>query len=425
VPVHHRRGRTIGLVTIAVLALTATACSSKDDAGGGSGDDGASTETTVDAAAVLGEENPATDTPITIGVVTDGVSSFGDAEAMEAITNGTAEYANDYLGGLNGHVIEVDQCATDGTPSGATQCAVQMVEDDVAAVLVPVSAQDAILFEGLADSGIPYVTYTSAAEPILLQPGAFLLTNPISQIAGPGVTAQENGDDKVGFIIIDVPAATGPITAIAEPIYEALGIDLQIIPISPQVADMTPQVQEAMGTGADVFTVTGTDDFNASAVNALDQLGFEGDVVLGNPSQILIDQLTSGVENITSEGTVTEDPSDPDVQLYQAVLDTYMGDVEPDSGSAQGFATVLAFVRALDGVTDAVDAESIDAALSGMPEPIDLPLGGGITFQCGSAPVSFAPGICSTDVLRWSYNADGQPQDYGLLEVPADALTLG
>jgi branched-chain amino acid transport system substrate-binding protein len=419
----HRRGRTTAFLILAALALTATACSSKDDDPGG-GDDDASTETTVDAAAVLGEENPATDSPITVGVITDGQSSFGDGEAMVAITDGTAQYVNEYLGGINGHELVVEQCSTDGTPSGGTQCAVQMADDDVAAVLVPVSAQDEVVFEGLADSGIPYFTYTSAAQSILLEPGAFLLTNPISQIATPGIVAQENGDDKVGFIIIDVPAATGPITSIAEPIYEALGMDLQIIPISPQVADMTPQIQEAIGSGADVFSIAGTDDFNASAVNALDQLGFEGTVMLGNPSQILIDQL-SGVENVLGQGTVNEDPSDPDVQLYQAVLDTYTGDVEPESTSANGFATVLGFARALEGATDAVDAASINAALSAMPGPVDLPLGGGITFQCGSTPVSFAPSICSTDVLRWSYDADSQPQDYTLVSVPAEALTLG
>ena len=66
------------------------------------------------------------------------------------------------------------------------------------------------------------------------------MTNPISQIAVPGLIAQEQGIDKIGFVIIDVPAATGPITAIAQPIFDNLGVELQIIPIAPSVADMTP-----------------------------------------------------------------------------------------------------------------------------------------------------------------------------------------
>jgi len=46
-------------------------------------------------------------------------------------------------------------------------------------------------------------------------------------------------------------------------------------------------------------------------------------------------------------------------------------------------------------------------------------------FQCGTAPVSFAPSICSSDVLKWSYDSDGKRKDFGLVEVPPGTLTLG
>jgi hypothetical protein len=40
-------------------------------------------------------------------------------------------------------------------------------------------------------------------------------------------------------------------------------------------------------------------------------------------------------------------------------------------------------------------------------------------------PVSFAPNICSTDVLRWTYGPGGERTDVGVLEVPPEVLTLG
>ena len=418
-------GRKAALIAVAVLALLAGACSSKDDA-----DDGGSaaeeTDTTAPPAAdVLGEPNEATDTPITVGFVTDGENaSFGSDEDEVASFNATVEYANEYLGGVNGHPIEVEHCSTDATPAGATQCAADLVAADPVAVLVPVSAQDGAVFAGLADSGIPYLTYTSADQGILLAANAFLMTNPISQIATPGLVAQDQGIDKVDFILIDVPAATGPITSIAEPIYDNLGVDLQISPIAPSVADMTPQLQEAIGSGAGLFTVTGTDDFNINGVNGLRQLGFTGPVVLGNPPAAVLDALTT-YDNLLGQGPQTSDPDDPDVQLMHAIWSTYT-DVDPAEANGNAtfaFATVLGFVRALTGATDAVDAATITAALSSMPET-DLPLGAGITFQCGTAPVSFAPAICSTDVLKWSYNSDGEEEDFGVVEVPADAITL-
>jgi branched-chain amino acid transport system substrate-binding protein len=416
-----------------VLALTgAASCSSKDDeettgttavAGEGSGDGETTETTTAPAADVLGPENIASDTPITIGYVSDGSdSSFGSDETQVATFEATVQYANEHLGGINGHPIEIEHCQTNNTPAGATQCAVDLTSAGVAAVLVAVSAQDGTLFEGFAGSGIPYFTYTSANQSILLGSGAFLVTNPISQIAVPGLLAQEEGVDKVGFILIDVPAATGPITAIAEPIFGNLDTELQIIPIAPSVADMTPQIQEAISGGSGLFTVTGADDFNINGVNGLRQLGFTGTVFLGNPGQAVLDALTT-FENLVGGGTFTSDPSDADVQLLEAVLAEY-SDLEPGEGDKGGFATALGFVRALTGSTDAVDAASITTALGSMPE-VDLPLGGGITFQCGTAPVSFAPSICSTDVLQWSYTEDGEQVDFGLVEVPADVLTLG
>jgi branched-chain amino acid transport system substrate-binding protein len=426
----HRRSRRAAIAGLAVLALTgAAACSSKDDeestgttaAGAG---DGETTETSAAPAAdVLGPENAATDTPITIGYVSDGAdSSFGSDENQVATMEATVQYVNEHLGGINGHPIEIEHCQTGNTPAGATQCAVELTSAGVAAVLVAVSAQDGTLFEGFAGSGIPYFTYTSANQSILLGSGAFLMTNPISQIAVPALLAQERDASKVGFIIIDVPAATGPVSAIAEPIFANVGTELQIIPIAPSVADMTPQIQEALSGGSDLFTITGSDDFNISAVNGLRQLGFTGTIFLGAPGQAVLDALTS-FDNLVSGGTQTKDPSDPDVQLFDAVVAEYT-DLDAGDVDAGAFATVLGFVRALTGSADAVDAASITAALGSMPE-VDMPLGGGITFQCGTTPVSFAPNICSTDVLQWSYDENGEQVDFGLVEVPSDVLTLG
>ncbi len=421
VPVHVSRRAAIAVVA-ALAVIGAVSCSSKAD----DGDSGASdtTDTTsVPAEEVLGTPNEATGSPITVGFVSDGPdASFGSDENEVATFDATVEYVNAYLGGVNGHPLEVQHCSTDNTPAGATQCAADLIDADVATVLVPVSAQDGKLFGGLAESGIPYFTYESADQDVLLQPGAFLMTNPISQIATPGLVAQEQGIDKVGFILIDVPAATGPITSIAEPIYNNLGVDLKISPVSPSVADMTPQLQEAISGGAGMFTVVGTDDFNINGVNGLRQLGFTGPIMLGNPVQGVLDQLTT-FDNLLGNGTQTNHPSDPDVQLMNAVVETYT-DLDTADAFPKAFATVLGFVRALDGSADAVDAATISTALSSMPET-DLPLGGGITFQCGTDPVSFAPSICSTDVLQWSYDADGNRQDFGLVNVPADALTLG
>ena len=371
----------------------------------------------------LGEPNPATGDPIKIGFVTDGeAAAIGSDEDRVQTVEATVEYANEYLGGINGHPIELEHCSTEATPAGGTQCAVELASAGVAAALVPASSQDGAIFEGLAGSGIPYVTYVSATGAIITSPDAFVMSNSISSIATPALTAQAQGIDKVAFVIIDVPAAVGPITALATPIYASLGVDLEIIPIAPSVADMTPQLQQAIGGGAGLFAVTGTDDFLINGINGLRQLGFEGPITTGSPTEEVLAALTT-TENLLGSGSQTDAPDDPDVALMHTILETY-SDLAPEDADPNGFASVIGLVEALTGATDAVDAATISAALKAMPET-DLPLGAGITFQCGTAPVNFAPAICSIDVLQWTYDEDGEQQDIAVVDVPSDVLKLG
>ncbi len=437
------RRRTTAVAACALLALIGVAsCSSKDDDDTSAATDDATsavdTDTTTDSAAeatdgaatdttappvedALGDPNPATDTPITIGYVTDGAdAAFGSDEDTIAMYEATVQYANEYLGGINGHAIEVEHCSTGNTPTGATQCAVDLTTAGVDAMVVPVTAQDATLFAGLAGSGIPYFTVTSAS--VIGAPEAFVMANPISAIATPGLIALEQGVDKVGFIIVDVPAATGPITAIATPVYESLGVELQVVPISPSTPDMTPQLQEAISGGAELFSIAGTEDFTISAVNGLNQLGFTGTVMLSDPPPTVLDALTS-LDNLVGQGSRTDDPADPDVALMTAVAERYT-DVEDPATEALAFTAVLGFVRALTGASDALDAATITAALSSMSE-VEMPLGAGITFQCGTAPVAWAPSLCSLGVLQWTYDAGGQRQGFGVVDVPAEVLALG
>jgi branched-chain amino acid transport system substrate-binding protein len=397
----------------ALLALGACASDGDDASGGSDGPAG-----TADAS-LLGPENAATDTPIKIGLVVDGASDAMDSTSVMASGRATAEYANQHLGGINGHPIEIEACETGQTPTGATTCAVQMINAGVAAVIVPLSAQDGAVATGLEDSGIPLIAYTTANPAIVTSPAAFVLGNPFAAIAAPAAIAKERGLDKVGLVVIDVPATTGPINALAEPIFAKAGVEFDMINISPQVADMTPQIQQAINDGDDMLVIGGTEQFTISALKAVQQLGFDGDVMLagGSPADAVAEAVPGALEGVTVVSPMTSDAADPDVQLYEAVMAEYADDVERIGVTPQGFVAVLGFVRALTGATDATDAATITAALAAMPGPQELPRGAGITFQCGSAPIPFAPSVCSADILAGTLDADGDAHDFEKVDV--------
>jgi hypothetical protein len=109
-----RRTRLGAVVVMAALLLVASALS-------------AAAATTVKSAAsssVLGTPKKATGTAITIGIVGDGKNDTLDDTDRLNTAAAVVKYANAYRGGLNGHVIKIDQCVTHNTPSGGTQCGV-------------------------------------------------------------------------------------------------------------------------------------------------------------------------------------------------------------------------------------------------------------------------------------------------------------
>jgi len=417
----HRRLVLALAAPLAVAVLALGGCGGSDS-GNGSSD---KTTTTADVS-LLGPVNKATGAPVKVGLIVDGKSDAMDSTSVMDAGKATVEYVNEHLGGINGHRVELETCETGQTPTGASTCAARMIDAGVASVIVPSSTQDVALIDGLKGAGIPYVTLATANPAIIANPSAFALSNPFAAIAAPAALAKERGIDKVGLVVIDVPATTGPINALAKPMYEKAGVEFNMINISPQVADLTPQMQQAMNDGNKLLVIGGTEQFTVSAMKSLKQLGYDGDIVLaGNASAAgVAEALPGALEGVGVITPTTSDPKDPDVQLYEATMATYAPKLEPNGITPNGFAAVLGFVRGLTGATGAIDASSIQASLEHMPEPVDLPLGSGNTFQCGSKPIGFAPSVCGADVLVGTFDADGIGHDFKTVDV-APYLTAG
>jgi branched-chain amino acid transport system substrate-binding protein len=419
------RPRLVLALFLATALVAAFGCSSKDDAAANSNGSGGSGSSAA-AAAVLGAPNKATGTPIKIGMVTDGKVDALDGTPQRDAAKAAVQYANDYLGGINGHVIDLDGCETNQTPSGGTTCGVQMINDKVAAVLTGVSGQATTLFDALKGAGIPYFSIVATDQNILLGENAFIATNPIGGIGAGVPIAEQNHVDRAGIIVIDVPEASGPVSQIAKPFYAKAGINLDVITISPQVADMTPQIQQGIANGDKQFMVLGTEEFTASAIKALKQLTFQGTTIVAGFSvdESLVESVPGGFDGVINIGSATDDPNDKDFQTYNAVMDTYAKGSSKTSIATTGFQSVVSFVRALNGVTAAVDAPSISSALAAMPAAVPLAMGGGVTFQCGTKPVSYAPNICTTQILQSTLDEKGKGHDYKVVDV-AQFIQLG
>src|ERR1700750_1601554 len=84
-PMSAPRGLTA--VSLAALAIVATACSSSGSGGGSS---------SAAADPVLGTPRAATGSPITLGYITDGKSATIDFTALQQTAQAAVHYVNDY-----------------------------------------------------------------------------------------------------------------------------------------------------------------------------------------------------------------------------------------------------------------------------------------------------------------------------------------
>jgi branched-chain amino acid transport system substrate-binding protein len=378
------------------------------------------------ATSPLGTPKKATGSLVTLGFVSDGKSDTIDASADIDGAQAAVSYANNYLGGLAGHKIALNVCETHQTPSGATDCATNMVQAKVPIVLAGVSGQAGAVYQGIKDAGVPFLQYGALDQGILAGPAAsvFVLTNSIATaIAGPAGIAKDAGVKKAGILVIDVPSASGAAKQAAPIFYKNAGVTPDIIVVPPGQADMTPQVQAGISGGDGAFALFGSPPFCTSAIKALTTVGFKGPVTA---IEQCVDQTSAKATNGGYKGVnvlTSRNSTNKEYAQYLAVMRKYAKGVDTGGVAPGGYTAVLALVRALPNLTGDVTAQTISAGMAAAP-PTPLPLGGGIMFQCNGKQVSLAPPICTTQVLKAKFTAKAIPVGFKVFDT-SSLLKLG
>jgi branched-chain amino acid transport system substrate-binding protein len=400
-----RAGRT-AFVAVAALGLV-SACSSSSKSSS------TSSTTTGSSSAIFGTPDAATGTAVKIGYITDGQNGSIDNLTEIPAAQAAAKYANAYLGGIGGAPISLDVCNDQGTPSGATTCANQMIADKVPAVLNNVSAEDSTIYSALSAAGVPYVAYQTSVAGQLTGKLSYVLSNGLAaDFGGPAQVAKNDNAKRAAELVINVPGAAQPAQELDPIIFKNAGIPVDVVPVAPGTPDMTPQEQAEISKGADFFSILGDVSFCTSALKGLKTINYTGPVVL--ISQCLATGSAAGIPGgyagDTEVTVATTSPSDPDVQLYEAAMSKWAAGTSPfANGVTQGgFATVLAFARAMKGLTLPATSASIEAAFKAMA-PTPLPFGGGEMFQCNGTAVTITPDVCSAGALSVQLNAAGNP----------------
>ncbi|MCU1485572.1 MAG: hypothetical protein JWN67_2318 [Actinomycetia bacterium] len=412
------RRAAIGAIAAVVLV---SACGGSDSGGDKATDTTvkSDTSTTVAGASstedLTGPAKQATGTPVKVGVVSDGRSAASDNSIEKDVAKATFAYLDGY-GGIGGHPVEVVECDTKGDPGGAADCANQMIQNDVVAVVIGQSQVVSAVYAPLKAAGVPTLLY-GVSDPKVTGDSdtTFTLGNPLSVLAKlPIDVAKENKVEKVVAALIDVPAATSFYEASGEgpAEFKKAGIELEIVRIPVTAADVTPQMQQIVAGGPALVHIIGASSTCIAVLNGLAAAGFDGPVTL--VQQCVDDSTRKAVAGSVLKGinmsasAPVGDPNDPGLAIYdKEIAPKVAGQVNQGANAQLMFISVMAFHSALQGITGDVTQENVIKTFHSMKAKL-LPGGGGIHFRCNGKAVPGSPAICVRGGLVTKLDDKGQ-----------------
>ena len=275
------------------------------------------------AADPLGTPTPAEGEPVKIGLLTEsgGEAISSQSELTETGAQIAVDYVNEYRGGLAGQPVELVICGNKASASGASDCANQMIEEDVAAVVWPFTGFGPQQVPIITGAGIPVIAVSGSSTEELTTPGVFIITG--GYVGTLGAYAQHSADnavEKFAMITIDVPSATQAAEGIGTMVFGNAGVDYSVVKVAPGTPDMTAQVQAAISDGATALGVTGDVTFCTSFFQAYQALNLDVPKYIIQPcvDPTVIESLSDVLDGSILATTVAVDD---DTDLYPAMVE--------------------------------------------------------------------------------------------------------
>ena len=423
-----KRRKTASLIITVSAALAVTACSSSGNktpvasAGATSTSAASAAPSSTSAAsaapsstsaasaapsstsAASAEPSP-TGSPFVVADVVDEVPGANFA-AIQVGAKAAVEYINSDLGGINGRPVQLTTCDAKLDPATTTACANTAVSDKAMAVVG--------IAINWAANGLPVVA--AAQIPSLTVPLATLdLTSPWSTPLSGGAPvlftvlgkfAGTKGAKTIVDLANDYPTnhqATDFLTAGIKSTggQEAIGV---YAPAA--VPDLTPYVVQAVKKKPDFIVLNLGDADVVRALKSLQQLSWP-------PSKVLLTDLAADNENLfkpagaTAAGVYivspfdsTDDTSNPQVQLFDNLIQKYSGAAPANPYTANGFAAIMGIRDAAMKVGAAVTSATLGQYLHTTDS---LPVFMSKTLSASTA-IPSAPSVHNPNarVLQWS-----------------------
>jgi branched-chain amino acid transport system substrate-binding protein len=341
----------------------------------------------------------ATGEPIRIGTINQETGPGGAFPELTLADEAAIAFINTELGGVDGRPLELSVCDTEFSPERSTSCAQRFVQEGVVAV---VGGLD-VFGDGigvLERNGIPYVggipvSFASAQNPVSFQ---FSGGTWGAVVAAVFFAVEERRAERISIMYGDF----GPIKDSAElgqQVGESLGADVRLIPFPVVTQDLLTPLTAANDGNPDAIVALTADTGCVPVFRGARDLRVEADVFFTGACASPKILRAAGEENVegryfNTEGLIPDEgESDPDLTLYNLVLDEYGEDLDAASSATVSFRAMMDLylqMRELGG-----DGVTADALLEAFRSARDEPSFMGHPYTCDGRQISELPALCA------------------------------
>lgn len=396
----------------AVAAIGAAACGSSSSSGSKSSSSStaapaASTSSTTSASsgttssAALGTPNPAKGSPVVFGMINIETNPGVDFPELRQAAQATIDYVNAYKGGLDGHPIQLDFCATDGSPATSSQCANKLVSNHPVAIMggSDLAAADTLPIykkAGLAYFGGMDLTPAESSAP------NSVIFNDVAQSGNSdiGVYAVKTlNAKKVSVIAVGDTQGIFQAKNYEVPSVAQSGGSAKLFSLPPSVADASSVVASALGNSPDALLLESPSQC-VSILTALKSLGNSKPVLSIDPCSApsVVKAAAGGADGMywfEPYQDLFAASQTPDVTLTKAFLAKYApAKLVIDSPALAGVTTVMNIWQAFHTTpVSKLNSAYMLKTLKTGTHPAFL----STTYDCNGQAIVKEPAICSAN----------------------------
>ncbi len=396
-----RRGAPAFLAAATLIGAAACSSSSTASSSSSTGSTSGSSASSSTPPAALSAYLPgkkATGTPVKVGLINNEGSSPTAEPSVGDAAVAAADYANAELGGIGGHPIQIFRCSEDEDTASATACANQLVQDNVAVVVIGSTSEGAAMVPIITKAGIPYVSVTGSAPAELSTPGTFMWSGGYeATLAGFAKYSAQHNYKKVTAYVINAPAALAGASALGDPLFKAQGVTLNIEGVPAGVPDATAQVTAGLGSKPDAALVIADEGTCTSILKALNVVDptLPAMVITSCMTTSALQALGSAMSGVKVFGASAPQANDPEGELYRYVMAKWAPTANATGYTVTGYQSMLGLIRATEGLTGTPTPASITAAIK-TAKNVTLPDGAGLKFTCDAKAFPSLPSVCSS-----------------------------